>query len=591
MSAIEEVNIGSPTQDADGIETALKVWRSNILNTLMIVLAILALPMLGASIAGAIRKPGQWPSVTIFLVVYLAILGLAVLRTLDTRLRVYGLLLVVYLIGILTLVRDGLAGSGREFLIALPVLAIILAGERPGLWLTALSAVTMVVFAVLAHLGWLANWFIYQGNPIDLGSWIAEGISTGIILGVIIVLLLLFNRFQCRIMADAHQVSKQFEESNQNLQDTLKRFGIMLSQINDQARVLGEAFSQLGEFAKQMGYAASQITDTVQRVIQGLQQQTDSIYQNNEAVEMVSHAASDVAIGTQQQAAAVAEASDIASQVYAKFQHIADNATDVQRESKNAAQIARTGMFSVEESIQGMQAIKTKVSESFLKVQEMGNRSTEIDAILETINDIASQTNLLALNAAIEAARAGEHGRGFAVVANEVRRLADRSSAATGEIGEIINTIQQAVAEAVNAMNESAAEVKIGVERANRSGQALGEIIEAVEGIYTLVGKTVSAVQEMSVAYGKLAIAMEAVSAIVIQNNIISVQMTGSAGEMAEAMEQISNVSQDNSAAMGQVAASAQAMRDGLGEVVVSVRSLSNLAETLQELLTQFEMQ
>lgn len=591
MSAIEEANIGSPTQDADGIEAALKVWRFNILNTLMIVLAILALPMLGASIAGAIRKPGQWPSVMVFLVVYLAILGLAVLRKPDTRFRVYGLLLVVYLIGILNLVREGLAGSGREFLIALPVLAIILAGERPGLWLTALSAVTMVVFAVLAHLGWLANWFIYQGNPIDPGGWIAEGISTGMMLGVIIVLLLLFNRFQRRIMTDAHQVSKQFEQSNQNLQDTLKRFGIMLSKINDQAGVLGEAFSHMGEFAKQMSYAASQITDTVQRVIQGLQQQTDAISQNSEAVEMVSHATSDVVIGTQQQAAAVAEASDIASQVYAKFQHIADNATDVQRESKNAAQIARTGMISVEESIQGMQAIKTKVSESFLKVQEMGNRSTEIDAILETINDIASQTNLLALNAAIEAARAGEHGRGFAVVANEVRRLADRSSTATGEIGEIINTIQQAVAEAVNAMNESAAEVKIGVERANRSGQALGEIIEAVEGSYTLAGKTVSAVQEMSVAYEKLAIAMEAVSAIVIQNNIISVQMTGSAGEMAEAMEQISNVSQDNSAAMGQVAASAQAMRDSLGELVVSVRSLSTMAEMLQELLTQFEMQ
>ena len=84
-----------------------------------------------------------------------------------------------------------------------------------------------------------------------------------------------------------------------------------------------------------------------------------------------------------------------------------------------------------------VQQIAQQVADSAQVVAELGKRSDEIGAIVDTISGISEQTNLLALNAAIEAARAGEAGRGFSVVADEVRKLAEQSSEAAGNISAL----------------------------------------------------------------------------------------------------------------------------------------------------------
>ena len=125
----------------------------------------------------------------------------------------------------------------------------------------------------------------------------------------------------------------------------------------------------------------------------------------------------------------------------------------------SAAEATDHGQKAVRQTVGEMDRIKQTVEQASVKVTELGAKSDQIGAIVETIDDIAEQTNLLALNAAIEAARAGEQGKGFAVVADEVRKLAERSSRATKEIAALIGEVQTGTEEAVEAMRAGADEV------------------------------------------------------------------------------------------------------------------------------------
>jgi len=182
-------------------------------------------------------------------------------------------------------------------------------------------------------------------------------------------------------------------------------------------------------------------------------------------------------------------------QMSANIQQNADNASQPEQIAVKASKDAKESGAAVTSAVTAMNEIATKIS---------------------IIEEIARQTNLLALNAAIEAARAGEHGKGFAVVAAEVRKLAERSQTAAGEISELSST---------------------SVDVAEKAGQMLNQLVPDIQ-------KTAELVQEISAASNEQNAGVEQINSAIQQLDQVVQQNASATEEMASTAEELSSQAQ-----------------------------------------------
>lgn len=197
----------------------MNTWRVKTLNTVLTVIAVFGFISVIALFAGGLGNSNQLQVGLFFLTTYLIILALAFYRRLYWRIRGWGLLLIIYLIGIVSLTRGGLAGAGREYLIIIPILAMILVGVRAGVATAIISLLVMVAFSFIADAGILGNWLIYPHNPVDLSSWAEEITYTSVLMGVSTTLLLLFNRRLLGMLVAERQVAQALEQAQARLEE------------------------------------------------------------------------------------------------------------------------------------------------------------------------------------------------------------------------------------------------------------------------------------------------------------------------------------------------------------------------------------
>lgn len=382
-----------------------------------------------------------------------------------------------------------------------------------------------------------------------------------------------------------------------HLQNIGRSFNIMIDslnritvQISENSSNLGSASTQLADAADASGQASTQISTTIQTVAKGISRQAESITRTADSLEQISTAIKGVSKGSQDQVAAVEQASQASKQIDGASREVSTIAQALAKNASESMESMRTGAKTVKDTLHGMQNIKTKVGLSTEKVQEMGQRSSQIGAIVETINDIASQTNLLALNAAIEAARAGEQGKGFAVVADEVRKLAEKSAIATKEIAGLIQSIQKTVGEAIQAMSASSEEVENGVSLANQSGVALDTILKSAETSQNFGAAITSAAQKTQELSAMLAGLMQKASSIVEKTDADTRSISSGVVDITQTIEEIAKVGEESSAAVEEVSASSEEMSAQAEELSASAQMLADMAQSLRTVVGKFTL-
>lgn len=291
-------------------------------------------------------------------------------------------------------------------------------------------------------------------------------------------------------------------------------------------RIIQESRDEIGMLAASFIKMTDSLCATLQSVDSTSAQVATASSQLQSTSELIATGAEEVSC----QAQTVATASE---ELSATSGDIAQNCLAGAKGSQQATEAARTGAKVVSQTVDVMTRIAERVTSTARSVEELGARSDQIGTIVGTIEDIADQTNLLALNAAIEAARAGEQGRGFAVVADEVRALAERTSRATREIGDMIKAIQTETKSAVTAMHEGVLEVKQGTDEAANSGIALQEILEQINAVTAQVNQIATAAEEQSATTTEITNNIHQISEVVKQTAQGSQESAAAAGQLA----------------------------------------------------------
>ncbi|MBN1847249.1 MAG: MCP four helix bundle domain-containing protein [Deltaproteobacteria bacterium] len=335
----------------------------------------------------------------------------------------------------------------------------------------------------------------YQKTIIILISILGAGIFVGIILALTIIQSI------TRPLNNAVNVCNRLAEGDLNQNIDVSRndeVGQLLDAMKNQIKRIKEVILDVKSGANNVAVGSQEMSSVAQQMSQGATEQAASAEQASSSMEQMS----------------------------ANIKQNADNAQQTERISMQAAMDAEKGGRAVEETVGAMKQIAEKIS---------------------IIEEIARQTNMLALNAAIEAARAGEHGKGFAVVADAVRKLAERSQTAAGEISNLSTT---------------------SVEIAENAGLMLNKIVPDIR-------KTAELVQEINAASG--------------EQNSGAEQINQALQQLDQVIQQNAFASEKMSSTSEELAAQAEQLRDAISffDVGDNTRKENKRARTIQEKLFQ----
>jgi methyl-accepting chemotaxis protein len=496
-----------------------KTRIAGLLNTILIVVLVLVgLFGLVAIVSGS--GVSSWIIELALLAVNLGLLVL--MRRGKVRLSAYLLSAMLWVIitgGIA--MGGGLQGSGLSSYFGIVLIAGLLLGGRAGLSFAGLS-IAAAVGMLLAE----ANEFLPPGAETASSNVLVEFAVT--MLGIA-GLLYIATRSLNTALQRARRNEREATKSNQELE----RVQFFLKERNAELRTAVARYDEFmeavgtGNLSIQLAIDESEQTSDDPLIVlghrlnataTGLRQITVQV---QEAVSNLDISVNEIAATSTQQASGAQEQSTAITQTMATIEEVrgiaeqsVTRAQEVTDAFQRTVETSQDGYVAVQETITSMNRIGTHMEAIAENIQSLSERTQQIGKIIASVMQIAAQSNLLALNASVEAARAGEHGKGFAVVAEEVRGLAAQSQQATGQIRTILQDIQKATEETVEAVHRGSSEVNQGVQLATKTDQVIRLLSEVIDESAQAATQMATGGQQQAIVVEQIALAMEKISQV-----------------------------------------------------------------------------
>ncbi len=321
-----------------------------------------------------------------------------------------------------------------------------------------------------------------------------------------------------RVAADVESESKKVIDGTMLETEAINNISASIEELNAVISDIAEGTDGLAASAEETSASMVQMVTNITEITNSTQDMSIAVESTSASIEQLSATIKEVAANAGELAGAAQDTQSAIIQITNSVKEVEQRAKESATLSDKVKNDAVTfGMVSVEKTIQGMQNIKTSVEKTADYIKKLGGRSEEIGKILNVIDEITDQTTMLALNAAILAAQAGEHGKGFSVVADEIKELAERTSASTQEIASLIQSVQHEVGDSAEAMDEGLKSVEMGFRVTNEAADALRKIVESSKKSSEMAGAIEQSTAEQAKAALLVSDAMEKVLSMVGQ--------------------------------------------------------------------------